>query len=543
MLFFPLLKKNRYKTILKMKKFILLCISVLFTNFLFSQTTIDFLGSIEVGVNTTFNFNFKPPTTGLPTPLDGQKPVNSYRLNYWGIRSVYSNIDNLGVNALTGNQQASDVNAMSKTVTFSKPIKWEDITNVTTDTFHFEVWVTYLNEDGESIGDRNYQVDKIININRIFPPTISKPTILKCCNEAVSFTASGYGAANIFIWNVTGGTISGSSAGPSISVIPNSSFNYITVSCTVKRSQAIATYQKSNSVNVNKTERTVTFIPINNFFCLGSGTSFSVENQCGLNTLSWSAPNCTISSENIVGTRRIVTITPNSSLPVGSLIPIWVTANYQGGCTTSSQTYSYPLYQGGTPPTPIGNVGTQPWLINSNPYADYCDNTVYKARVSFSQDINFINGVTTVSPDWIPVNVSTIQNPAPIYHFITVTNTNPCSGIKKSKIYQIEEPVCVVGRGDWDPGDIFQQRIQNNNKKTFINIYPNPSDGSFNLNLSESSNGTYQILDLTGRTILESGINNQQNINIIIPNAISSSMYIIKVNTEKESFNEKIFIK
>ena len=61
-----------------------------------------------------------------------------------------------------------------------------------------------------------------------------------------------------------------------------------------------------------------------------------------------------------------------------------------------------------------------------------------------------------------------------------------------------------------------------------INIYPNPSTGNFTLSLNqEVENGTVQVLDYTGKIVLEKNIT-ENDINIDIY-AVPSGLYFVKV--------------
>lgn len=71
-----------------------------------------------------------------------------------------------------------------------------------------------------------------------------------------------------------------------------------------------------------------------------------------------------------------------------------------------------------------------------------------------------------------------------------------------------------------------------------ISIYPNPSEGIYNLSNSSCQNGTYEIYDFTGRIVLK-GQMNQTNHIIDLTNK-SNGVYLIKIVTNSGEFKQRI---
>ncbi len=76
-----------------------------------------------------------------------------------------------------------------------------------------------------------------------------------------------------------------------------------------------------------------------------------------------------------------------------------------------------------------------------------------------------------------------------------------------------------------------------------IKIYPNPSNGIFNLEIGdEYSNCNVRVIDLAGRVLYEENINkiNQHQLNL---KNLKQGIYIINLNMDNKQFNERLIIK
>jgi len=75
-----------------------------------------------------------------------------------------------------------------------------------------------------------------------------------------------------------------------------------------------------------------------------------------------------------------------------------------------------------------------------------------------------------------------------------------------------------------------------------ISIYPNPATDVLNINLSGLQDLTglsLQILDITGKTVYTTN----ENITKVDVSSLTSGIYLLKINTEKGVYNQKIIIK
>ena len=73
---------------------------------------------------------------------------------------------------------------------------------------------------------------------------------------------------------------------------------------------------------------------------------------------------------------------------------------------------------------------------------------------------------------------------------------------------------------------------------TNVSIYPNPSNGIFQL--SGISEGVVEVLDITGKTVLKQVISGQTNIDLT---AFQAGIYFVKVNSENKVLVKKVVLK
>jgi hypothetical protein len=384
-----------------------------------------------------------------------------------------------------------------------------------------------------------------VNVNRIFTPTINSTPILSCSSDNVQITASNYGVANSFTWSISGGTIVSGQGSSIVTVSPDPLQGGLTANCTVRRTAASASYTRSNTKTFTKVARTATFSnPVTqDFICKGSGLIFQVDNQNGMSGVTWNAPNCIISPETIVNGKRQVTITPNNTVTIGSSITINSIANYTGGCTAVTPSKSYAIYEGGTPPMPIGYVETMPYYEDG----DFCD-PPYRGKVVFfpnqypvdfgipgpiDPNYAFVNSITTVSIRYIAVKTIDSNTPyIPRTFDVIVCNVNPCNGVKTCRTFQTNAPVCTIG------GDPY---LSNKNTMSII-MSPNPTKGNFTINLPEKLSGEFHISDQYGLQLQEGKFKEASEINIQLQDKLKSGIYIVNVVAGERKFTSKIIL-
>lgn len=340
-----------------MKKIIFLCFSLVFTNFIWSQTIAVNPSSLvtEVGIPTNYNLTLSPGTSAGYT---------HYRIDHWLITA------NIGSGTIAGNINGQNTyscfytpplvaRSLSNNTTITIPITYGS-NAPDSDNIEFQVSGFYGTVDSQGNfftgpsfyakytkqnGDSGYAVD----VKIVCSPTVSSPTILDCCTDNVQFCATGYCDANAFAWTISGATIVSGQGTSCVSVTPNSIGN-VTATCIVKRSTGLPNYTATNSRSISRTARTIAITSSNSaYICAGVSKVFQIENQCGMTGVNWSATNSTVSAETVVNGIRQVTVTPNANLTTGSQITVNATAGYSGGCTATNSSVIYV----GTPRTEL----------------------------------------------------------------------------------------------------------------------------------------------------------------------------------------------
>jgi hypothetical protein len=74
-----------------------------------------------------------------------------------------------------------------------------------------------------------------------------------------------------------------------------------------------------------------------------------------------------------------------------------------------------------------------------------------------------------------------------------------------------------------------------------VSVYPNPSNGSFTLQIAAAGNKTVRLTDLSGKIIKEI-ITSEQSIQFS-ENTVSSGVYLVNVSTELGSITKKLIVK
>lgn len=516
-----------------MKKIIFLCFSLIFTNCIWAQITVNAPSSVEVGLNTQFSFTFLPKSNEYP------HGSTTYKLTSWFINDGSSNMNNSGYGSYSNNSQSLNTYGIAQSQSVNFPIKWEDNYNSLTSSISIVANVSYYAVDSNGntylAGSKIHSSTYTVNINRIFTPTINSPTILSCCTTPVTFSASDFGTANVFNWSISGGTYTGS--GSSITVTPFAGNGSISASCIVSRSSGLSTYTRSNSSTVSRTARTATYTvsapPVytytgTDYLCKGSGRVFSIAPQCGLETVTWSASDCTIAGQ---GTTN-ATITPNSTVPNGSIINITATVSYVGGCSVSTQVTPFTVFGEGNTTPPLGTVS-----ISANPPNVPLQNTsewITSFKMQKGTASNYGNGIFVLNPSVLQVEpngrTATVQ----------VCYLNVCNGNQSCTDLQ----VWVPGIEPWNPYRMENTKEKNKIEPQKLNtVFPNPTSGLITIAFEKIVSGTYQIVDIAEKVIVQEGIvNNQTELQIELSQKLKSGVYILKVNTENNSFTEKIIL-
>ena len=82
--------------------------------------------------------------------------------------------------------------------------------------------------------------------------------------------------------------------------------------------------------------------------------------------------------------------------------------------------------------------------------------------------------------------------------------------------------------------------LENNGKGT-ITLFPNPSDGLFNVNLSNYSNTTIEVMDIIGNTIAV--VQNPGKSNRIDISGESAGVYLVKITSREKLITRRIVVR
>ena len=366
-----------------------------------------------------------------------------------------------------------------------------------------------------------------VTVRKVCPPTISTPQILDCCTNSVQICASNYCDANKFSWNISGGIIVSGQGTDCVTVQPNTTGTVIAY-CTVGRSQGVPDYAVSSSQSISRTARTATFNtnPVGqNFVCKSGGLQFVLNDQCGIDSVVWNAPNCFVSSEVVVDGKRQVTITPNTSVAGGTIINVNASVNFLGGCTITTPSKPYFIYDNSIPPVPVGSASG-----NSTP-SGVANAPFYTFR--FVPTGGYTAGQIIIDPSEVERQAQSFNQVVSVCYF------NPCTGVRTCKNFTARVPGRGTGCADCPPLQYRLSNIDEQNGK--FNVYPNPTNGLVVLNLSTSTTGDYKIYDLTGKLIIDSKFTNQTDLQIDLSN-LQNSTYILKVSTANDTFTKKLIL-
>jgi hypothetical protein len=524
-----------------MKKIIFLSFSLLFTNFILAQQDINVNApsSVEVGLNSNFGFIFRP-ITKIPVSSDTQNPVTYYRITSWLISAPSANFNNSGTNYYNDNSQSLTNVALGSPSNLNFPIRWDDNSNLLTDGIHIIVNVTYYLKNGGQPNNANqyYSLDYTVNINRIFTPTINSPVILSCCTTPVTFSASGYGTANVFNWSIGGGTYTGS--GSSITVTPNSANGAVSATCVVSRSSGSSSYTRIYSTTINRTARTASFTPSYstnppyNYICKGSiGLQMNMPTQCGISSINWVAQNCTISGQNTL----TPTITPTSAIATGASINVYAEVSFIGGCIATTPSISFKILDSTTAPTPQG------YFTVTASSGSICTAEIFD--LSFVSTDGFNNGITTVSPVflWGPGDELHYRNGRPTT--VTVRNINLCTGLSSSKTFSVYPSAPCISTAKLASKAKIVTSIKVESTEilaTSLVITPNPTKGNITAMLLDNYSGNYQIFDINGVLVQQAKFDNQTELQIEMSQNLKSGVYVLKVITDTNIFTGKIIL-
>jgi hypothetical protein len=509
-----------------MKKILMLCFSVLCTNFLMAQGgTVEISGpsNVEVGKPNTFNFKFIPTSPNAST--------TKYSIDFWNISApvdgspIDGNINNQPNPTYFYNQTAGTQVSISNVSTISIPITFGDQSFANSE---ISVYCSGFYRDSNDVitGTFSTQVKTFnVGVYKIKTPTISNPTILTCCTNNVQICATDYGDANRFTWTISGATIVSGQGSSCVTITPNSTGD-ISATCVVKRDLGLPNYTATNTRIISRTSITASFTPNYattppyNYICKGTGLQMNMPAQCGISSINWVAPNCTITGQNTL----TPTITPTSTIPTGSSINVYAVVSYSGGCTATTPSVSFKILDGSVAATPQGTFSV------TLPEGSGSICTTETFDLSFISSDGFNNGITTVSPGflWGPGDELHYKGGKPTS--VTVSNINLCTGLSTKKIFTVYPPAPCASFAK--VASVYE-----------LVLAPNPTSGTVTVKLPEILSGNYQIYDQTSSVLVQQAkFDNQLELQIEMSHKLKSGIYILKVNTKDNTLTEKIIL-
>jgi len=187
---------------------------------------------------------------------------------------------------------------------------------------------------------------------------------------------------------------------------------------------------------------------------------------------------------------------------------------------------------------------TAPIYINPVPLVDFigdslqgCSNmhthfsnltTVATPTTYISCFWTFGNGDTSYQqtpPQQTFTNSSTTQN---VYYTVSLTATSDSGCVAtKTKTNYIKILACA------------NNGIEKYSGSTEVSIYPNPNNGNFVIETNLSEKQTLQILDVTGKFILQQTINSKANIDA---SSLDNGIYFVQINTANGFYTKKIIV-
>jgi hypothetical protein len=80
----------------------------------------------------------------------------------------------------------------------------------------------------------------------------------------------------------------------------------------------------------------------------------------------------------------------------------------------------------------------------------------------------------------------------------------------------------------------------NNIKQSQFNLYPNPTDGVFVIELEENSKYDVTVIDILGKTVYTSSINNMST--TIDLSGFDKGVYTVELKDENSKYTEKLIV-
>lgn len=246
---------------------------------------------------------------------------------------------------------------------------------------------------------------------------------------------------------------------------------------------------------------TPTVTPINNIsVCANQTVCVSAFTGCpAFTTYTWTTVNTTIGLPS-TGTGNICFTGMNNSANAVNLSPISVTP-IANGCVGPASTFTISVY-----PYPTLSVTTNhPILCLGLP------------------DTLIASGATTYTWNTSQTGASIVVTPATPTVNYTLTGSN--HGCISTYTFTETPAIC--------------EGINTFSNNVTITLYPNPNNGNFVIETNLNDKQTMQILDVTGKLILQQTINGKANIDA---SNLDNGIYFVQMNTNEGLFTKKIIV-
>ncbi|MGH1336841.1 MAG: T9SS type A sorting domain-containing protein [Aureispira sp.] len=117
----------------------------------------------------------------------------------------------------------------------------------------------------------------------------------------------------------------------------------------------------------------------------------------------------------------------------------------------------------------------------------------------------------------------------------TSSGASPCLGwIPREKTFNVQQ--CVSKRKEDAPSKTLHVLASN-----ALTIYPNPSKGQFSVGFKKAFEGTFQIISLNGKVVLEGTIDKQKEIKVDLKDYVAG-VYFVQVVSNKEVVTKKVVL-
>ena len=345
-----------------------------------------------------------------------------------------------------------------------------------------------------------------------------------CCATALTYTVSDTGDADRFQWTISGnGSQVYSGQNTKTLTITNPGTDNFTLTFKAWRYTGHPGYVRTITKTVTRTDLSASMsLPLyggnpQTFICKGGDINVTLNTNsggCSSPSIMWNAPNCTVTS---LGSNQY-NITPLSSVVVGSNVNISATVSV-GTCSITIPSVSLKVYDSQAPTLPNG-------YLSYTYDGDFCTADILEMHFN---DYNFVNGVSVVTPDFMPGTGDEIHYKPNVKKNFTVCNTNLCTNATACKTYSIYPPAPCA--------DPYAKQSDNS-----ISIYPNPATENINIQNTNNESGTFYIYNNNGLLMISGDISAKQKVNINT-SKLKEGQYTVYFKSANAESSKQLIIK